>query len=229
MPAAGALVRREDLRRNPDAATRQTLARMAELVDRRASDPAVRQLALEIVREAPPRDVRGQIARLRSFLARHTRFVADPVQDELLIDPARLLGEIATTGAAYGDCDDVAILAATLGQAIGIPARFQVVSFDRGPMAHVWTELADGGAWHELDVTRPPAVRPLSVARRWTVPLYLAGGARAGVTRRTTLGEVVTVGGVSIDLDKPAWLGLDTRTWLYLAGGGLVLLLVLRR
>ncbi len=61
-------------------------------------------------------------------------------------------------GEEHVDCDDAAILAAGLGKAVGLLARFVLVGFrsSRAPFSHVWTELRSptGGPWVEMDVTR---------------------------------------------------------------------------
>lgn len=84
------------------------------------------------------------------------RFVADPVRDELLHDPVLLLERIGRDGFATGDCDDVATLGATLGESVGLPARFIVLGFDDpgAPFGHVYAEILAGTRWVELDTTR---------------------------------------------------------------------------
>lgn len=68
-----------------------------------------------------------------------------------------MLQKIFKEGAANGDCDDVAILGAALGMAVGLPASFVLVGFDRNePFQHVYTELYTGlQGWAEMDVTAP--------------------------------------------------------------------------
>lgn len=211
--------------RGPDSVdTRRTLARMAQYVTARASDPRIRYLAADLVRDLPPRDSARQVDRLRGWLSGNFRFLPDPVRDELVIDPVLLVAEAAQTGTALGDCDDAATLAASLGQSIGLPARFVTIAVDGGPMSHVWTELWDGAEWRELDTTAVGVVggrRPGETAR-WEIPLY-------GVAADGSLGLSITLPDLSnLDLDAPLWFGLQTKTWL-MVGGGVVLLLLLRR
>lgn len=140
-----------------DEGTGIVLERMAELVQTRIAHPVVRGKAVALARRVAPHHVSGQIAAIRGYLVRRVRFVADPLGPELLQDPVLMLEDAEREGAAMGDCDDFATLAASLGGAIGIPARFVVVGFSGpdAPYEHVWTELFDGSQWHELDVTRP--------------------------------------------------------------------------
>jgi len=140
-----------------DEGTAIVLERMRELVAARIAHPTVRGVAVDLARRVPAHNLRAQVAAVREFLARRVHFVADPDGPELLHDPVLLLEQVDRHGKLVGDCDDVALLGAALGGAIGLPARFVVVSFagPAAPFEHVWTELYDGEAWRELDVTRP--------------------------------------------------------------------------
>ncbi len=98
---------------------------------------------------------------IRGFLATYFIFVPDPVGQELLRTPTYLLEQINGVGHASGDCDDVAILGASLGMAVGLPARFVVLGFDpHAPFSHVFTELYTSQGWQELDTTAPEQFPP---------------------------------------------------------------------
>lgn len=115
---------------------------MAASVRDAVADPRAWQLARSIVAGVPPRDEKSQAAALRAYVASHLHFVNDPAGVELLADPRALLDAIARQGFAQGDCDDAAVLSATLGLAIGIPADFVAGSpTESGPFLHVWTVL----------------------------------------------------------------------------------------
>lgn len=116
-----------------------------------------------------------RIERIRAFVADKVRFRFDPEGVELVTAPARLLAEIAFGGWTEGDCDDSATLAAALGLAVGLRARFVTVALARGaPYTHVFAELRGPVGWYELDTLRevqgiPPGYQaPRS--RRWPVP-----------------------------------------------------------
>lgn len=136
------------------AGTRETLAYMRALVRREHALPIVRQTAIGIVKSAALHP-EASAALIRQWIGDHVAFVRDPRGVELLTAPATLLTTIRTTGSASGDCDDVAILAAALGLAIGMRARF--VAVGRSHFEHVFTVLGDpsGRHWWELDTTRP--------------------------------------------------------------------------
>jgi hypothetical protein len=127
---------------------------MRALVNDRCSHPRIRTLAASIVGQTG--NVGQQIAKIRSWLTSHVYFLPDPDTTELLHDPVLLAEWIEHGGTVGVDCDDVAMLGAAIGKAIGIPARFAVVAFyePNAPFGHVWAELFDGGTWRELDTTR---------------------------------------------------------------------------
>lgn len=113
---------------------------------------------------------------LRGFLAARVRYVDDPPGAELVRHPLQMLEQIATTGEAEGDCDDVATLGAMLALVMGLRVRWVVLGFDRdAPFSHVFAEVAapEGGQWVDLDVTRPEALPSLLVrpVRRQVVEL----------------------------------------------------------
>lgn len=148
-----------------DYGSAQTLDRMRELVNRSLSVPLVVETANGIAASRPPRDYLGIALAIRHWLASNFRFVRDPVGVELLRDPEYQLRQWMTYGYITGDCDDVAVLGAALGKAVGIGARFVAVGFQPNrPLVHVFAVLTgrgDGGMGSlgrgvELDVTRPP-------------------------------------------------------------------------
>lgn len=153
-----------------DAGTLATVEHMRALVNDRCAHPRIRDLALRIIGNAAlPQQ---QIERIRSWLRTHVRFVPDPDVTELLHDPVLLAEWIERDGRVGVDCDDVAMLGAALGKAIGIPARFVVVGFyqPNAAFGHVWTELFDGYSWRELDTTRAnQGIEDGRISRRLTI------------------------------------------------------------
>lgn len=169
-------VRRIALARG-EAGTNATIRWMRRLARDAAWRPEVRSQALKIVRGIPGRDADMQASAIRTWLAGVTVFTRDPDQNELLYTPVRLLHILRTSDEPlYIDCDDVAVLAAALGKAVGLRARFVVVGFisPRAPFRHVWTELAGPharAAWREMDVTRSVQALPSAISRVRYVPV----------------------------------------------------------
>jgi hypothetical protein len=160
-----------------DAGTFATVDAMRTVALENATDPIVRRVAIRLTSGGEARDIPRQIAAIRAFLTRGVNFIDDPITAELVQDPAWLLTDAESNGVTYGDCDDVATLGAALGMAVGIPARFVLVSFAPGEnYGHTWTELYDGAEWQELDTTRP-AQSGVAIARR--ADIDLSTGARS--------------------------------------------------
>lgn len=140
-----------------DAAT--TMNKMASQVrDCLRKSRELIQTANDIVAPLPPRDKRSQIDAIWDWLLHRFRYVADPIGVELLRDPAGSIHEINTRGYTQGDCDEAAMLAASLGMANGIPARFRSLAFGApdAPYTHVIADLAPGdGKWYPIDITKP--------------------------------------------------------------------------
>lgn len=174
-----------------DAGTRQTVAIMRELILQGAVCPIVRGQAVAIARQCAPRDYVGQCNAIRAWVSRHVVFMRDPANAELLHTPELLVISIHRNPneVIHVDCDDVAILAGALGQAVGLCARIVTVAFrdpsnpprrnwwggfdDVTPFAHTWCELAPpvgSPLWVDMDTTRTTqGVDPSLIARSFTV------------------------------------------------------------
>jgi transglutaminase-like putative cysteine protease len=156
-----------------DAGTHATLSHMARLVDLGAVTPTVRRVAASLAL-GTGRDARLQARLIRDWVDTHTEFLADPLNAEALTPPEQMITLIQSDGLVQVDCDDVAMLAASLGMSIGLRARFVVVAFGQGPQdpfAHIWTELAGATTpWVTVDPTRPVWGMP-AVSRTWIMEL----------------------------------------------------------
>jgi len=160
-----------------DWGTRATVRRMGKLANKGAINPKVRRLALQITRGISGRNSWGQAMAIRRYLFHAIAFTKDPHGAELLYAP-ELMVKILTTGQLplRVDCDDAAVLAASIGKSIGLRARLVVVGFHspKAPMRHIFTELAGTGPasrWYEMDVTRSQQFLPLqaAISRQWIV------------------------------------------------------------
>jgi transglutaminase-like putative cysteine protease len=157
-----------------DQGVMQTLAAMSGLVHQGMASPAVIETARSLALYGG-NDPRTQAQAIRHWMTRVFRFVPDPVSAEHLTDADYLLSQLDATGVIVGDCDDAAVLGASLGEAVGIPATWTVIAFDEGEAtarySHVYASLLTGpNQAIDLDITRPsqgsvaPVVRSLTVA-----------------------------------------------------------------
>lgn len=132
------------------AGARATLRLMRVMVRHCKSDLALRQLALDLVRHLPQRDVAGQARALHAFVRDRIRYVGDIRGVETLHTPRQILAQ------GQGDCDDKALLLATLLESIGQETRFAAVGY--GPtVSHVLVETRIAGGWLPLETTEPVA------------------------------------------------------------------------
>lgn len=144
-----------------------TIATMRAMVYREFMLPIVRLTASNVVGGLGGKDGAEQANAIRDWLETHTEFLRDPDGVEMLHGPAWQLRQIHALGVVRLDCDDVAILAAALGKAIGLRARFVVLAFGGGGYRHVFTELSPRGIpqWVDMDVTRESQSLPGNISR----------------------------------------------------------------
>ena len=136
-----------------------TMRKMAQRVREtlRTSRYAI-DVSNNVVSHTVPRDRVSQIRAISDYVSRRFRFVPDPIGVELLRDPTEMIFAMQQRGYTQGDCDDAAMVIATLGMANGIPARFRALAFysPDAPYTHVIADLcAVSGRWFPLDVTKP--------------------------------------------------------------------------
>jgi transglutaminase-like putative cysteine protease len=140
-----------------DAGTFATLRRMARVANQAQVDPLTVSTAHTIVLPCTPRNTVCYAQRIRAWLAARFQFVPDALDVDTAREPHYLLEQLNRQGVMTGDCDDAAVIAAALGKAIGLPARFQVLRFasQDNAFAHVYAELDTGQGWLDMDVTKP--------------------------------------------------------------------------
>lgn len=120
-----------------DAGTDATVAAMTAVIHHAGESPHVGRVVSRLLpglmqNKAVPVLVFG-------WLKKHCRFKRDPWGKELLRHPDQLITEIESTGQALCDCDDVAMLAASLCMACGARPVLIVMGRDRsGPFEHVY-------------------------------------------------------------------------------------------
>jgi transglutaminase-like putative cysteine protease len=109
--------------------------------------PEMRSLAESIIGGLAEKDFSGEIEALHAWVRDSIRYVNDINEVETLKTPDLVL----STG--QGDCDDKAILLATLLESAGHPARFVAVGFEPDNFSHVYVESKIGPRWLPLETT----------------------------------------------------------------------------
>lgn len=131
--------------------TRLVLRRMVEL----ATDGKIRvnPLALTITRDVRSYDRVGEAKAVQRWVQRTIRYRRDVRNVETLRHPLITLEHRA------GDCDDQAVLVASLLESIGHTTRFKVYGETEDDFAHVLAQTyipgAGGANWYALETIRP--------------------------------------------------------------------------
>lgn len=131
------------------AGVRHTLYLMRALVQRGKTNWLVRQRAQSLVQGLPQQDYAAEVRALHAFVRDHIRYVRDVRGVETLHSADKVL-ELRG-----GDCDDKAILLASMLESIGHATRFKAVGFAPGKYSHVFVEVQLNGKWVPLETTRP--------------------------------------------------------------------------
>lgn len=131
------------------AGVRATLRHMAKIVRAYKTNPHIRELALELTRDLPPKKWSAEAARIHAFVRDEIRYIKDIAGVETLQTP------VQTLRIGQGDCDDKSILVASLLQAIGHPVLLMAVGFSKGHYSHVLPYTKIAGKWIALETTEP--------------------------------------------------------------------------
>lgn len=138
--------------------TLATLQLMRKLVNQYKRSPAIRETALNLIAGLRPKDWRGELNALFTYVRDHIRYTRDVRGLETLQTPP------VTLDLAAGDCDDKSTLLASLLESVGHPTRFVAVGYTSpGSYSHVYVESRFGQGWMPLDATMP---HPLGWAPR---------------------------------------------------------------
>ena len=143
--------------------TRATLRIMSKLVRHFKKNIEIRTLALSLVSDVPGhKNWTSQIKAIHAWVRDNIQYVRDIRGVETLATPIKTLEFRA------GDCDDQAVLLASLLEAIGHPTRFVAMKQSTfGGYVHVYTETKIGNRWYPLETTEKfPAGKPMRSAGR---------------------------------------------------------------
>ena len=144
------------------AGIRATLREMGKVVETAKKNITNRELALSIVENLPPKCWTCEAKAIHQYVLNNIRYVRDIDGIETVATPEKTLEYM------QGDCDDMAVLAATLLQCIGHPVRFLAVGFNGKPLSHVLLETLIGNQWVPMELTEylPFGEYPPNITRK---------------------------------------------------------------
>jgi transglutaminase-like putative cysteine protease len=117
--------------------TRATLRVMTRMVRQFKTDTGIRALAQELTRPLASKAYSDELRVLQHFARDRVRYVRDVRGVETVQTP------VATLRLGSGDCDDKAVLVATLLESIGFDTRFRAVGLNGDGYSHVFAEGFD--------------------------------------------------------------------------------------
>jgi hypothetical protein len=104
----------------------------------------VRSMLEEVVAQIWPKDYLGEILAVNNWVSEKVMYLNDPLHVELVKDPQRLCEEIHSRGHARGDCDDIAVIIATMCLQLGRQSQFIVAGFGApGEYSHVFARVKE--------------------------------------------------------------------------------------
>ncbi len=135
----------------PDGASgvRETLKIMCQLANTGKKNSYIIQKANDLIKYLPPKAWFQQVQALWSFVKNDIRYTRDVHNVETVYYPEQTLQQ------GYGDCDDKAVLLASLLLSVGHPTRFVAVGFQPDNYSHVYPETLIGKTWLPLETTEP--------------------------------------------------------------------------
>jgi len=131
--------------------TLHTLAWMRKLVRRDVQDLHLRNFAERLVSECRGHDFNCEIETIFRFVQKKVVYRRDPVDIERVQDARRTLLFRA------GDCDDKAVLLASLLACVGHQSVFSVLGMQPGNYSHVFVTVQTPKGWLSLDPTNEDA------------------------------------------------------------------------
>jgi transglutaminase-like putative cysteine protease len=130
----------------------QTMYIMRELVRKSIDDRIVKETAVKIIRDIPPQDNFSQIKALFDYVRNNVKYVKDIYSVEEIQTPFRMIKNIEQKK-AFGDCDDMSLLLASLLHNIGFKTRFVVIATTPKMYNHIRTEVFYNNYWLPLEAT----------------------------------------------------------------------------
>jgi len=134
----------------PDASS--IIATLQMLVEQFGREPWIRAVAESLITTRVNNNILVHINTLADWVQTHVTYVMDPDGAEYVQSPVVLIQRIASTGTAYGDCDDHVLLLGSLIYSLGIKVKVAGVKLPGALIYnHVMLMCPVNGQWLDVD------------------------------------------------------------------------------
>lgn len=156
-----------------------TVRTMIELClgDRGERSTLVRNVKDHIIRGLQDKDYLSEILAVRNWVHEKCRYSNDALGVEQIQDPERMCDQIVKYGRCVIDCDEYALLIATLCRQLGREVEFVIVGFGRaGAYSHVFCRVKEpkSGKWIVVDpvagTDEAAMLRRVTTYQIWKLP-----------------------------------------------------------
>lgn len=130
----------------------------------------VRQFTEWVTKDLFPKDYLGEILAVRNCFLQPSptrpgvpmfRYMNDPRHVEWIKDPQRMVEEVVQTGSCICDCDEIALLGATMSMQLGREVEFVALGFAPRSLTHVGYRVKEpkSNTWIWVDPVAGPRER----------------------------------------------------------------------
>jgi hypothetical protein len=127
---------------------------MKQVARNRSGDPLIRKLASNILQEyqVPSHYFIDEALAIGDYIKKHVRYLRDPDDIEYLQDPVDMIKQIQLR-TAQGDCDDMALLTATLLLSVGHQPLFRAIRFEQatGNFNHIYVVVYERNPYGQIE------------------------------------------------------------------------------
>ena len=144
---------------------------LKDIVLKSRESRVVRLFALKILKEAGirPKDYLGELEAIHNWVRDNITYRKDPAFLDTFHEAERTIKDFLYNDGTSGDCDDHAVLVASLLISIGhVPRLVMTNSMPGGKYTHIYTEVLYQGKWLCLETTEP-------VSAFWCPPSFKKG------------------------------------------------------
>lgn len=126
-------VRYEELGFGDVNISRNTVAKMRDIIRQSSANEYVRKFAEHIVMDVRDRDRKGEVYAIFKWLQDHTRYANDPLGTEYIQTPPYVLKQIEAGLIPSLDCDDYVVTGLSLLRSLGYRTTIRAVGWGKNP------------------------------------------------------------------------------------------------